>query len=129
MSVAFYRSRCDLYRGTVEIIGKFRCDAYVVYMRHRAAIQIRFPAQAGQTPEILILDVCTVAPAHDLQCDQIVSRLYVWSDIEFRCHLAVLAISREPSVDPNLQIGGGGSHMKEYALVFPMVRYCESAPV
>jgi len=52
-------------------------------------IKEHFPANSAQTPEILVFQVCSVAPAVHFQGNEVISRPEVRGDIKFGSQLAV----------------------------------------
>ena len=88
-------------------------------MSLRPGIKECLTAQTRQAPEILVLQIRAVAPPHQLHCNEILSGPHKRRNIEFRRHLAVLAVSDKPAVDPNLQIRCGRTHMQIDSVSLP----------
>ena len=93
-------------------------------------IEIHFAGDAGEAPEVLILKVGAVAPAHHLHGDEV---LAAWSkvlgQVEFGFHLGVLAVAHFLAIDPYLEVAGSGAHVQIDVLPFPASGYGDGAAV
>ena len=82
-------------------------------------IQIHLAGDTSKAPEVLIFQIATVAPAHNLHGYQVFARLQILCDIEFGSHLRVLAVAHVFSVHPHAQVAGCTTHVEVYLLPFP----------
>ena len=55
----------------------------------RCSIEVHLTGNTRKAPEVLILDIGTVAPTHHLHSDEVLARLQIFGDIELRSHLRV----------------------------------------
>ena len=67
---------------------------------------------AGEAPEILILQVGAVAPAEDFQGDGVLPRMDIFREVEAGFELAVLAVAHHLAVHPHADVGGGGADVQ-----------------
>ena len=74
-------------------------------MSLRAGIEIDLTGYSGKAPEVLILYITAVAPAHYLHGYQVLlAKLDIIGDIKLGLHLAVLAVAHILSVHPNPEV-------------------------
>src|SRR5574344_1014144 len=105
-----YRRNCskfNIQRTVFIIIGQIRCQNDIYDMRLRTCIQIDLACDTCQTPEVLILKISTVAPAHNLHCYKITPWLKIFCYIKLGSHLTVLAIADELAIYPYYKITSG----------------------
>ena len=112
--------------GGVEVGG----DAHVGDVLLRAGIEIAVAGDSAEAPEVLALDIGAVAPAEYLEGYEVgLSGLHQFRDVEFAFQLAVLAVSRELAVDPEIDIGSDGTEVEYHLAAFPGVRNGDLAAV
>ena len=70
-------------------------------------IDLHAAGDAGETPEILVLQIRAVAPAEDLEGDGILTGLDELRQVEAGFQLAVLAVADHLSVHPHADVGRG----------------------
>ena len=105
-------------------------DRYIVDMLQGACINIIVPRQAGETEEILVFEIGAVAPAEDLEGDQVAfARLQEFRQVEFALQLAVFAVTYEFSVDPQIDAGSDRAEVNDHLLSFPFGRNLDVFPV
>ena len=80
---------------------------------------IGVPGQARQAPEVLVLQIGAVAPAEDLQRDEVLPGRHIFRDVEAGLQLAVLTVAHFLAVHPDAHVGGGGSDAEEDVLAQP----------
>ncbi|OQB67852.1 MAG: hypothetical protein BWX93_01704 [Bacteroidetes bacterium ADurb.Bin139] len=80
------------------------------------------PANSAQTPEILVFQVCSIAPAVHFQGNEVISRPEVGGDVKPGFQFAVFRIPRKHSVDPQAQVGSDRSEMNENLPAVPFFR-------
>ena len=96
----------------------------------RARIEVAVARHAAETPEILTLEVGPVAPAEDLECNQILLAGYhELGKVELAFELAVLAVADKFAVDPQVDIRGHGAEMGDDLASLPRSRNLDLAPV
>ena len=59
----------------------------VLYANLRCGIEIDLAGDTSEAPEILILKVRTITPAHDLHGDKVLAWLQIFCDIKLCCYL------------------------------------------
>lgn len=104
-------------------------DAHVLEVRPVARHQLHTAGDARQPPEVLILQIRAVRPAVDLQRDEVLARPEVLRHVELRRQLAVLAVTDEAAVDPDVNVRRGGADRKRDLLPGPAGRHVERAAV
>ena len=104
-------------------------DTHIPEPLCRPRIQVDVPADARQTPEILVFEIRSVAPAKDLHRDQVLTRFEIRRDIEIGAHLAVLAVTDELAVHPQIEVRSGRSHMEKDLAAVPHLRQLDLTAV
>ena len=104
-------------------------DDKILYMSLRTGIEIHLAGYAGKAPEVLILQVRTVTPAHHLHGNEVASLLQILGNVELRSHLGVFAVAYITAIDPQLQVAGGRAYMEQYLLPLPAFRQCEHTTI
>ena len=94
-----------------------------------AGIEVAVAAHAREAEEILIFEVGAVAPAEDLECDEVLAGTDVFRDVEFGLEFRILAVTDEPSVDPQVDVRGDGPEPGDDLLVRPRGRDLDFAAV
>ena len=96
-------------KGTVlVIVGQVGSDENVLKMSHRASIHVHLASDACETPEILVLAIASVAPAHHLHGHQsLLAGSQETRHVELHLQFAVLAVANLLAIDPYGQIAGG----------------------
>ncbi len=92
---------------------------HIFHAGFRPGIHKGLAGQTGQTPEILALQISTVAPPLDFQTELVVSDLDILGDIETGFEFAVFAVTDFLAIDKDAHIGGGGADAQENILSFP----------
>ena len=92
---------------------------HILNMHLRCGIQIHLAGDTSKAPEVLILQIATITPTHNLHCYQVLSGLQILCDVEFGSHLRVLAVAHVFSVHPHAQVAGSTTHIEVYLLPFP----------
>ena len=73
----------------------------------RGGIEIDLTGDTCKAPEVLILEVRAIAPAHDLHGDEVTAWLQVFRDIELGCDLGVLRVAYVLAIDPDEEVARG----------------------
>ena len=66
-----------------------------------AGVDLHAAGDAGEAPEILVLQVGAVAPAEDLKGDKVLPRMDIFRQVEAGFELAVLAVAHHLAVHPH----------------------------
>ena len=98
-------------------------------MHLRRGIEIDLAGDTREAPEVLVLEVGTVAPTHHLHGDEVAARLEVLRDVELSSDLCILGVTDIASVDPQEEVAGGRAYVEEHLLSFPVGRQVEGAAV
>ena len=93
------------------------------------SIEIHLAGNTREAPEILILQIATVAPTHNLHGNQVLTWLQILGDIKLSGHLRILRVAHVLTVHPNSQVTGSRTYMEENLLTFPVCRQVESATI
>ena len=76
-------------------------------MHLRRGIEIDLAGDSCKAPEVLILEIRAVAPAHHLHGDEVAARLEVLRDVELSSDLSILGVTDIAAVDPYGEVAGG----------------------
>ena len=88
-----------------------------------AGIQIAIASYATEAEEVLVFQICAVAPAEYLESNQVrLSRLQVRGQVKFRLQLAVFTIAYITAVHPKIHIGSDRTEMCDNIFSFPACR-------
>ena len=98
-------------------------------MKFRTRIEINLTGDTCKAPEVLILEIRTIAPAHHLHSYQVLARLQILGDIKLGSHLAVFTISHILAVHPKGQVAGSRTYMEIDILALPVLRKFESTTI
>ena len=83
-------------------------------------VHIHLACYAGEAPEVLVLAVGAVAPAHHLHGnDCLLSGHHILGDVELCFELRVLAVAHLLAVHPQGEVTGGRAHVHIDALSLP----------
>ena len=88
------------------VVGvEVRRDAHIVeFHAFVAGVEVAVASNTRKAPEVLVLEVRTVAPAERLKRNQVFAWFKVRSKVEFGFEFAVLAISHKFAVHPKVDI-------------------------
>ena len=92
-------------------------------------IEIHLAGYTREAPEVLVLQIRAVAPAHHLHGDEVLAFLQVLGDVELGSHLRVLRVAHVLAVDPKGEVAGGRAHMEIDILAFPVEGQVELAAI
>ena len=107
-----------------EVPVEVLADVYVLQVSLGAGIEVDFACYAGEAPEVLVLAVRTVAPAHYLHADEVLlARLQIACDVELGGILGVLAVAHLLAVDPKGEVAGGRAYVHDDVLALPVSRH------
>ena len=106
-------------RSAGVVFREGRVEPHVGDMALVAGIEVAVAAHARKAEEILIFEVSAVAPAEDLECDEVLAGTDVFRDVEFGLEFRILAVTDEPSVDPQVDVRGDGPEMGDDLFVRP----------
>ncbi len=82
--------------------------------------EVYIARNAAQTPQVLILQIGSVAPAEDLQGDEVLAGLNELGDVERRAEVAVLGVADEFAVDPYVNVRHRRADVEEYFAARPV---------
>ena len=119
----------DAQRGVLIFRIQHGRDAHILEVRLVAGSQLHAAGNAREAPEVLVFEVGAVRPAEHLQGDEVFARLHELRDVELRGQLAVLAVTDETSVDPDIDVRRSGTDRKMDVLAAPRCRDVERAAV
>ncbi len=91
--------------------------------------QKHIPAYPAQPPEILVFQVCPVAPPEYFQGDPVLSGLQIRCYVKPGFQFAVFRIPHEHPVDPQAQVGGNRSEMDKDLFSGPFLRHGKGVSV
>ena len=92
-------------------------------------IDVYSAGDSRESPEILVLEVSSVAPAEDFKSDYVLAFLHRLGYVEAGLELAVLAVADLLSVHPNPDIGCRGADTEAYLLSDPGLVNSEGSSV
>ena len=121
-----YFTRQDTFLIVVFQVG---IDEEVLNMHLRRGIEIHLTGNACKAPEVLILEIGTVAPAHDLHGDEVLTFLQVFRDVKLSSHLRVLGVAHVFAVHPEREVARGRTNVEEHLLTVPVCRQFEGTAV
>ena len=104
-------------------------DVNIVDMHLRTGIEIHLAGNTRQAPEVLVLQIRAVAPAHHLHGNEVTPRLHKLRQVKLGSYLRVLRVTHELAVHPHHEVAGGRAHMQQHLLAFPVLRQLEGAAV
>ena len=88
-----------------------------------AGIQVTITSYSAVTEEVLVFQICSVAPAEHLESNQVfLSGLQIRSQVEFSFQLAVFAITYITAVYPQIHVGSYRTEVCNDFLAFPVGR-------
>ena len=111
----------------VAVHGPVHMD--ILQAVHLPGIDLHAAGDAAQAPEILILQVGPVAPAEDLQGQEVLPRMDILRNVETGLQLAVLAVADLLPVDPDADVRGRGADVQADLPSDPAAVHGESATV
>ena len=98
-------------------------------MRLWRGIEIHLAGNAREAPEVLVLQIGAVAPAHHLHGYQVIARLHIFGDVKLGGHLRVLRVAHVLAVHPHGEVARGRADMEINLLSLPILRQAERAAV
>ena len=104
-------------------------DGHVGQMHLRTGIEINLAGNAGEAPEVLVFQIGTVAPAHYLHGDEVLTLLQILRDVELSSHLRVFRVAYVLAVDPYGEVAGGRAYVEVDFQSVPVLRQVEGAAV
>ena len=115
------RGHFGAQRPVAVVVHEVGREPHVGQTAFVAGVEVAVAADARKTPEVLVFEVRTVAPAVDAQHDQVVAaRRDVAGDVEFGFELAVLAVPHFAAVDPERHVRGRRADVDECVAAFPI---------
>ena len=111
------------------VLREGRVEPHVGDMAFVAGIEEAVAAYAREAEEVLIFEIGAVAPAEDLEGEEILAGLHEARDVELAFELRILAVTDEPSVDPQVDVRGDGPEPGDDLLVRPRGRDLDFAAV
>ena len=103
----------DGYRSR-GVVGRRRgVDLNVRNLPFVARVEVAVAAHARKAEEVLIFEVCAVAPAEDLERDEIPAGFHVGRQVELGLQLAVLAVTHIAAVDPEVDVRRHRAEMRD----------------
>ena len=98
-------------------------------MSLRSGIEVHLASNTGEAPEVLILEIRAITPAHDLHGDEVLTCLQVLGDVELGCYLGILRVAHELAIDPDGEVASGRAYVEEHLLTFPVGRQVEGTTI
>ena len=98
-------------------------------MNLRRGVEIDLTGDTREAPEVLILEIGAVAPAHHLHGDEVAAWLQILGDVELGSHLGVLGVAHILAVNPEREVARGRAYVEEHLLPFPVGRQFEGAAI
>ena len=95
-------------------------DHHVGKARLGQGYELHVTRDTAQTPQVLILEIRAVAPAEDLQGDEVLTRVNILRDVERCAEVAVLRVSDKLAVDPYIYVRDGGADVEVYVAARPV---------
>ena len=105
--------------ATGVVLREGRVEPHVGDMAFVAGIEAAVAAHAREAEEVLIFEIGAVAPAEDLEGEEILAGLHEARDVELAFEFRILAVTDEPSVDPQVDVRGDGPEMGDDLFVRP----------
>ena len=103
-----------------ETFVQVLADVQVLDMSLGTGIQIHLACNTRKAPEVLVLAIRTVAPAHNLHADEVLlARLQELGYVKFGSILRVLAVAHLLAVYPQGEVAGGRTHIHDDILALP----------
>ena len=93
------------------------------------SIQIHLASNTCKAPEVLVLQIATIAPAHNLHSNQVLTRLQILGDVKLSSHLRILRIAHVLTIHPNSQVAGSRTYMEVNLLPLPVLWQVEGAAI
>ena len=91
--------------GVAVSLVEVHAHAYILNALLLPCIEVAVASHAAQAEEVLVFEVGSVAPAENLEGEEILlARLDVLGDVELGLKLAVLAVADELAVDPEVNV-------------------------
>ena len=120
----------DVELAVLVVVHEVGSNEEVVDVRLRTCVKVRLACDTAETPEVLVLEIRTVAPTHDLHGDEVLlAKKQIRGDVELSCHLGVLAIAYIDSVNPNGDVASGRTDVHDNLLVGPLSRNLEGTTI
>ena len=94
-----------------------------------SCIEFHPTGDTRQAPEILVFEVGSVAPAHHLQLNRILTLVNILGEIETGFQLAVFAVTHRLPVHPDLHVGRHTADAQANLFAHPILIKPEGAPV
>ena len=80
-----------------------RADEHVAHVDRRRGEEAHVAEDAAQPPHVLVFEVAPVGPLEDLHVERVPAGPEEGRDVEFRRHVAALAVADPPAVDPAIE--------------------------
>ena len=124
------RQRNLVIQHTILIVVLQSCiESNIGNMCLRTGIEIHLTGDSRQTPEVLVLEVRTIAPSHHLHGNQVLARFEILGDIKLGSYLAILAISHIFAIHPKRKVASGRTYVEIHILTLPILRKIKSAAI
>ena len=130
LALGIRRRKHDVERSITICRIEVGSEEDVIDMRNGTGIEVALTCNSSKAPEVLVLEIRTVAPAHHLHGNEVLlSGLDVAREVELSGVLGIFGISYPLAVDPDLHIRGGGTDVHDYLLAIPRCRNVEGTAV
>ncbi len=100
-AVAVVKSQRHVHLGLREVGGERRRDIMVAYGRRRRVQQLHVAEYAAHAEHVLTLQIRSVAPAHHLHGQSVLSRTQILGDVKLRHIVGSLRIAGLMAVHPH----------------------------
>ncbi len=120
----------DSQASVAIVVDEVGHHADVFHSVFVAGIEIAVASDSAVAHEVLVLEICAVAPSHHLKGDEILFAGHeIGGEVEFLFKLRVLSVADISAVDPKIHVGRNGSEMCYDVFAFPVGGYDECAAV
>ena len=125
VTVNLYCKSCVLV-----VLIEVRSNEDVADVALRTCVEVAFACDTAKAPEVLVLEVTTVAPAHNLHSNEV---LLAWFDefrnVKFSSNLSVLAVTYILAVDVNSDVASSRADVHVDLVALPVCRDAECLAV
>ena len=95
-----------------------------------ACVDVAVATDTREAEEVLVLQVCTIAPTINLHCEEVLfTRLHILRNLELGLQLRVLAVTYIVAVYPQRYIRGSRAYMYKNLLATPLRRNFDSVTI
>ena len=111
-------SECSVLVLSIEVC----IDTDILDVRLAARVEIAVACNACIAEVVLIFEICAIAPAEYLHCNEILARLDERGDVKFFLKLIVFAVANILAIDPYVHVARSSTDMDHYLTAIPACR-------